>query len=166
MHYTVTTPEYWYIEPVMDDGSGPREYAVESVCVEANTKREAIIKGVKKMRSKEWLTRYGRRFTYYGWYWDSATNPYTGVKAQSSECEHGFCYCWDIPCDNKLKLEYEDVCPYCWEDQLQNCEHEMGTSWLRQAEWSEAQYVEHCWKCLQTGEQINARDNQKFKILA
>lgn len=116
MHYAVSTPQYESVEPILDDGTGPIEVGCDIVCVEANTKREAIIKGVKIMRSKEYMPGWK---TYYDWYWDESTNPFTGVKAEPLVCKHGFCNCWNIPCD----ISSDDYCLKCDEEYQDTCEH-------------------------------------------
>lgn len=84
--------------------------------VDAPTKREAIKIGVKKMRSTEYTPGYKN---YYGWYWDESTNPYTGVKAEKAECDHGVCFCEGLGCENEL-----ENCPACHKEMQDQCEHE------------------------------------------
>jgi len=78
--YYVVSPEYSVKEVVLDDGSGPSYPVRDVVEVEANTKREAIIKGVAKMRA------HPRSF---GWLTDCDGNPFAGMKAELAVCEHG-----------------------------------------------------------------------------
>jgi len=126
MHWVVRTPEFEYIEPILDDGTGPIVIGHDAVCVDAPTKRKAIIGGVRKLRSKEWLRKYGYRSTYYGWTRDKNTNPYTGIRAEKAECEHGFCGCWGITCNKNEDYPYG--CIKCWKESIASCNHEWNSS--------------------------------------
>ncbi len=50
MKYTVVTREYSYIEPCLDDGSGPTYDTCDVVYIEASNKKEAKILAVKELR--------------------------------------------------------------------------------------------------------------------
>lgn len=106
MHWIVETPEYEYEE--WTDGwiLADRYNACDMTSVEAETKREAIIKGVKKLREKRSIFK-----DYYNWYWDKSTNPYTGVIAEDARCEHGFCRCGDF--DGFKHEDQDDYCEEC-----------------------------------------------------
>ena len=75
--YYVISPTYYYHEPILDDGSGPDEPACDVVEVEAHTKREAKIRGLKELRKihKGWIN----------WHRDSDANPFTGLKVELIE---------------------------------------------------------------------------------
>lgn len=95
-HWIVCTPKYrdwgWDDEP-------PEE-VTDVVAVEAATKREALVKGVRELRRirSHWLQDQRS---------DNA-NPFTGLTAEKSMCAHGFCWC-DI-CTYKLDFT---ECPQC-----------------------------------------------------
>jgi len=55
MKYVVISPEMWEIEPVLDDGTGPKEYFKCYVEVEAVNKHEARIKAIKTEEMKPWV---------------------------------------------------------------------------------------------------------------
>ena len=71
MKWYVVSPEYEEVVPILDDGTGPTEYGCDCVEVEANSKREAIIKGLSAMRID--------RTCHHPQYADG--NPFTGMKA-------------------------------------------------------------------------------------
>jgi len=71
--WRVVTPEYGEVVPVTDEGQGPMEYGCDVVEIEADTRRDAIVIGVKLMRTD--LRRY-RWFDKCGW-----ENPFSGVRA-------------------------------------------------------------------------------------
>ena len=81
-HWFVISPVWEETEPVLWDGSGPTVELCDAVSVAAETRREAIIAGVKLM--PDWPT-VARR--------DLFTNPFVGVRAVDARCEHGFCWC-------------------------------------------------------------------------
>jgi hypothetical protein len=71
--YEVYSPEYEYVEPVLDYGEGPT-MTKHAVCIVwAENKREARIKAVRQWRSE------GMR------YHELDENPYKGVKAYTAE---------------------------------------------------------------------------------
>ena len=109
-HYWVTTPEYEYEEWVDDYLLADRYPVRDYVSIEAKTKREAIKKGVAKLREDK-----GSYRDYYHWYWDRNTNPYTGVKAEIATCKHGICEC-DICTATKDWSECEQ-CLKEWEQE-------------------------------------------------
>lgn len=49
-HWTITTPEFEYVDVILEDGTGPIEIVRDVINVEASTKREALVKGVREMR--------------------------------------------------------------------------------------------------------------------
>lgn len=162
-HWWVTTPEFKYIEPVLDDGSGPEEIGVDYINVEAKTKREAIVKGVKELRERTKyspdkyyggnpLKRYfDPRFSYYGWYMDREENPFKGVKAERTQCKHGFCFAEEFECPEGG----EDMCQQCWDDYRRfECKHEI--------ESATGGEEEHCWTCLTPKKQIEEWAAQKL----
>lgn len=64
--WAVISPEYGVVVPVLGFGLGPTEYGCDYVEVEASSRREAIVKGVREMRrhittgqSEEKKTRSG-----------------------------------------------------------------------------------------------------------
>lgn len=117
------------------------------VFVEADTKKEALVKGVRELR------RIGS-----GWLDDAYVNPFKGLKADKAECEHGFCYCELKDCPN-----YEnDLCPECEEEYKQNCVHEMYTGPARLSGQKQVMFQEYCSLCMQTRREIDARSNQRF----
>jgi hypothetical protein len=109
-HWIVQTPEYEYQEWIdgwiLADQYPTRDF----VYVEANTRREAITKGVAIMRGKEF---YGRYKTYYNWHWDRSSNPFTGVTAQRSLCDHGYCYCDEPTLTHDEEVSTIEDCEIC-----------------------------------------------------
>lgn len=84
-HYLVISPEYGTVIPILDYGEGPMEYGRDVVCVDAATKRQAKVLGVRKMRNDA-------HCHYHADHCD--TNPFTGVAVEPAECAHGKrCYC-------------------------------------------------------------------------
>lgn len=78
--WLVVTPEYGEVIPVLDDGTGPVEYGCDIVFVEAETRQDAILIGVKIMRER------GDAYYRHG----HADNPWAGVKAELQTCPvHG-----------------------------------------------------------------------------
>ena len=75
--YYVVTPEYEVTMQILDFGEGPKEPCRDVVEVEANTKREAKIKGLKELRKiqRGWIN----------WYRDTDTNPFTGLRVEEKE---------------------------------------------------------------------------------
>lgn len=149
MHWWVSTPEYEYIDVILDDGTGPSEWSRDVVSVEAPTKRQAIIAGVKQMRSEEFFKKMGgRKTTYYGWAWDRDSNPFTGVKAENAECPHGICFC-EIP--NCLK--WNDECKHCNIEYYKtvDCEHDMVPMLL----YGTDTYKNRCINCNAAEDEIN-----------
>lgn len=73
--WLVLTPSYTYVEPVLEDGSGPTERTCDVIDVVAPTKREAIKIGVRRMlkenKSKGWV-QYQQ---------EDGKCPYTGITA-------------------------------------------------------------------------------------
>lgn len=56
--WLVIGPEYGEVVPVLDYGEGPLEYQCDVVEVEADTKREARILGIKLLRQEKYLQNY------------------------------------------------------------------------------------------------------------
>jgi hypothetical protein len=54
--FLVASREYSYVEPVLDDGSGPTEYARDTIYVYANAKRR-----VRGLAVRAWRRKYARR---------------------------------------------------------------------------------------------------------
>lgn len=111
MHWSVMTPMYTTYGSILD--LEPPEYGCDWICVEANTKREAAVKAVKKFREMNTVWMEDCRS-------DNAS-PFTGLKIQKSECEHGFCWC-DLSDCIQPNPEYLllDECPECykiWEEE-------------------------------------------------
>ena len=81
----VVTPEYGEVVPVLDYGQGPLEYQADVIEIEAETRRDAILIGVKMMRENP---------SKYHWFRHADGNPFAGVKAELvPECCrvcHGF----------------------------------------------------------------------------
>lgn len=79
--WLVVTPEYDTIEPVTDEGQGPTITVVDVIEVEAETKRDAIVLGVKLMLENKWRPD---KWTKFHWCRDQRCDklsPYAGVKA-------------------------------------------------------------------------------------
>jgi len=68
--YYVITPQY----TSMSYGYEPPETGCDVVEVEANTKREAKVKGLRELRK----LHYG----WINWYRDTDSNPFTGLRAE------------------------------------------------------------------------------------
>jgi len=71
MRYSVVSPEMWIKVPILDDGSGPREYFCNHTEVEA---RGAIEAKVKAVRSKDF-------YKWREWQKDCDESPYELLKA-------------------------------------------------------------------------------------
>ena len=78
--YYVVTPPYEYVD-VIEDGWGPISLERDVIEVQAHTKREAIILGVRRMKAEP-------GYHYHRRHCDG--NPFTGVKAylyeEDEEC--------------------------------------------------------------------------------
>lgn len=113
MHWSVVTPEYGTVIPILDDGTGPIEYGADYVCVEADTKRQALVAGVRKLRStgSHWMEDQN----------SDGASPFTGLKAEKLLCPHGVCCFCDL--DN-CPIQYDTVvCQQCEDDWNRECEH-------------------------------------------
>jgi hypothetical protein len=110
-HWWVSTPEFGVMVPLLDDGTGPLEYQCDVVCVDAATRREAIVAGVKKMRAE------GAK-----WFESHDGNPFVGIKAESARCEHG-----ELTCD----CAGEAVCEKCEEAIDRAHSLEMEAEWFQ-----------------------------------
>ena len=104
MHWSITTPMYTTYGNILD--LEPPDYGCDWICVEADTKREAAVKAVKKFRemNTEWMQDCRS---------DNAS-PFTGLKIEKSECEHNFCWCDLADCiqPNPAWILL-DSCPEC-----------------------------------------------------
>ena len=69
----VFTPEYGEVIPITDEGQGPMEYNADVIEVEAETRRDALICGVRLMRANP---------REYHWFRHCDGNPFVGVKAE------------------------------------------------------------------------------------
>ena len=69
----IVSPEYGTKIPILDGGEGPMEYGCDVIVVEAETKRAAIVAGVRAMRAETRFCRYHRE--------NPEANPFTGIKA-------------------------------------------------------------------------------------
>lgn len=98
--YYVISPEYGETIPILDDGTGPMEYGCDVVVVNARTKREAKIIGVKAMRKKQQ--------GWFGWCGSEYGNPFAGIKVEIHECQH------DIP-DLAGEEIGDEECSHCME---------------------------------------------------
>jgi hypothetical protein len=56
--FWVIGPEYEYVEPILDDGSGPSEWVRDCVKVEAQDRRDARVLGVQLLKREPFLRRY------------------------------------------------------------------------------------------------------------
>lgn len=148
MHWYVITPEY---TNYYNDWDEPPEIGADVVTVEANTKREALVKGVRELRR-----------TRSGWLDDANSNPFTGLRAEKAECEHGYCSCDLRECVER-NPRWTDICPICEEEWKQNCEHEMRRGLAQISGQTEATEQLFCDICFQTINEIANRSNQKFK---
>ncbi len=100
LHWSVWTPQmtsYYEDEP-------PEQWA-DWICVEAPTKREALIEAVKQFRKNgsEWI-QYQR---------DDNANPFSGLQVESTICEHGNCNC---EIDECIESREFDICPICYKE--------------------------------------------------
>lgn len=71
--WLVVTPEYGEVVPILDYGEGPLEYQADMIEVDAETRRDAIVLGVKLMRANS---------RKYHWFCHVDGNPFVGVKAE------------------------------------------------------------------------------------
>ena len=101
-HWIVISPELSGVIPVLDDGSGPREYWRESVSVIAPTERGAKVAAVWTMT--EW-PQYARH--------ELGMTPFAGLEVRDAVCAHGFCWCDLEDCTVNDDLANEDYCETC-----------------------------------------------------
>ena len=75
--WMIVGPEYGVVEPILDDGTGPMEYGCDVVEVEANSKADARILGVRLLRQlrRGYLDRY------------KDENPFAGLRVFPAEDE-------------------------------------------------------------------------------
>ena len=97
-HYWVMTPVYTYVEPVLDDGSGPRYDTRDVVCVAAPNKREARKEAVKTPEFRRHVNDCR----------SDRVPPFKGLEVEDCLCEHGFCWCEIPDCHPD-----EEGCPTC-----------------------------------------------------
>lgn len=76
--YLVITPEYTYVEPVLDDGTGPSYSAADVIEIEAENPRDAKALGVKLMLQEPSPVPHVK-FSWCKDQRDSGCSPYTGV---------------------------------------------------------------------------------------
>lgn len=82
-HFYVVTPPVQYVEVVTDEGQGPIVEECDVIEVEAPTKRDAILMGVREM-----LKPQNRRLYHYCRNQRAdGCSPFTGVKALDPVCE-------------------------------------------------------------------------------
>jgi len=75
--WIIVGPEYGTVVPVTDEGQGPMEYGCDVVEIEAETRRDALVLGVRLLRSQPYLQNYPDE------------NPFTDVKVERVlECPH------------------------------------------------------------------------------
>lgn len=70
--YSVVSPEMWEIVPVLDDGSGPKEYFRDYVEIKARGPIEAKVKAVKTKAFAKWRE----------WCRDGDESPYECLSAR------------------------------------------------------------------------------------
>lgn len=100
--WSVVSPEFGSVVPILDDGTGPVEYGRSYVEVEAHTRREAIVAASKTPEFNgrgEWSRRQR----------EDGLCPFTGIKAFPK------CDCWDKATWNDHDLETwpDENCPKC-----------------------------------------------------
>lgn len=105
MHWSVLTPKY--IEYYSTDSLEPPEEVVDYVCVEAETRRQALVQGLRELRAIK-----------SAWLDDKYSNPFKGLMAIPNICHHGRCMCELPKC---VETREFDVCPDCeaeWDEEL------------------------------------------------
>ena len=100
--WAVVSPNWDYVEPILEDGSGPTETTCDYVVIEAPNRRTAIVAGVKEMSEWPDIAR------------GDDMNPFTGVKAIRTLCKHGQCQCDACVDDPKAVNEFN--CAPCMDD--------------------------------------------------
>lgn len=84
----VISKEYGQVVPILDDGTGPMEYGRDVVEIEATTRRDALILGVREM-----LRLNKSNYRHYRWCADNreeGVSPFVGVKVLSeTDIERG-----------------------------------------------------------------------------
>ena len=73
----VISPEFEVTIPILDYGEGPREPCRDVLIIEADTKRQALVKAVRQLRAD---ARRGER-NWLDWIGYGA-NPFKGLKAE------------------------------------------------------------------------------------
>ncbi len=81
-HYEVLSQEMSQVDVVCDDGTGPLEYWCDYALVLAVNKREARSLAIKDPGMKSWVEEARQSYI----------NPFSGMKATLSRCEHGWCW--------------------------------------------------------------------------
>ena len=73
--YMVYTPEYGTVIPILDDGSGPKEYGADVLLVRATNKRRAKVLAVRRWRHRprgKWVENRD----------SDLISPFAGLKAE------------------------------------------------------------------------------------
>jgi len=113
-HWFVITPQYttYYNAESLE----PPEVGCDVVSVEARTKREAKILGVKKLRKVgNWISDS----------YSDGENPYKGIKVEESVCSHGLVH-WCEPIDNPTIPCIDGPCIECDKIYLREIREEIG----------------------------------------
>jgi hypothetical protein len=104
-HWFVITPSYttYYNSWSLD----PPEYGCDVVSVDAPTKRQAKVEGVRKLRAikSEWIQDAA----------SDGVSPFTGLKVETTFCPH------NVACHCDLKECTQKECAQCdkeWEEEL------------------------------------------------
>lgn len=81
--WAVITPEYGVMIPVTDEGLGPLEYGCDVIEIEADTRRAAVVLGVKEMlRGGKGGHGHGLRYQWCRDQRSDGRSPHAGVKAE------------------------------------------------------------------------------------
>jgi len=81
MHWLVKSP-WWQAHPGCYEYGEPPEMTGRCVVVEAPTRRDAIILGMRDVEMQDWV----REARSHG------EHPFAGVEAESMLCPHGACW--------------------------------------------------------------------------
>jgi len=76
--FAVVSPEYGEVVPVLDYGEGPVEYGCDYIEIETNSRRDALVLGIKAMRKDL------RQYRYLATLMDDEC-PFTGFKVYAEE---------------------------------------------------------------------------------
>lgn len=81
--WCVVTPEYGVLIPITDEGQGPMEYGCDVIEIEAETRRDAIVLGVREMlKGYNGGHGHGQRYEWCLTQRDDGCSPFTGVRAE------------------------------------------------------------------------------------